>query len=644
MPNAHGKGGPLQRSTKTPQVFPPMLGLPGGEPLPDYRFSFPYRGGAVPVLLFLENNLTQNQIIGTGDLTIDILPELQYMVRGSYSYVGRERREFEPLEITGINNLPPSGAYDTDLRRHYVGETTLTYDKTFDEVHDLTLLAGYTAEAYEFHSSYMWGQEYPGELVKTLNAAKEVGGSTYGNENTLLSYLGRVSYNYDDRYLINFNVRRDGSSKFGEDNKWGWFPSISGAWRISNEAFFDSGIFSNLKLRASYGEMGNNQIGNYTHIASLGLTQAAFGQDESLQSGYYPSNLGNSNLTWETIKATNVGVNVGLFENRISLVADAYRNVTTDLLLNVDLPAHTGFGSQIMNIGSVLNQGIEFEIKSRNFVGEGFNWTTSLTLDMNENEVLELGPNDAPILSGAWYGQKNYTKVGEPIGSFYLLQQIDTWDTWEEIENNPSWDGARPGDPRIKDANGDGEVNDNDHKLLGRVMPKYNFGLSNTFRYKNFDLTVFIEGSGGNQVMSILAQRAFGKSNSSHIAKFGFWRDFWEGPDDPGDPKWVPEPNENKTGAQGKWTDRALMDATYQRLKNVTLGYTLPENLTQRIGLSKVRIALEGHNVWLNDNAPYVYTPEAYSESEGDPIQAAGYDYVSYPLPRQFLIGVDVTF
>jgi len=642
MPGAWGKGSVLHNTITCPQMFPPTTGIPGYEPMPQYG-RFRIQPLHTARLLYIDDELSQDQVMANGSLTIDILPELEYKIMGGYYYTVRDQETFSDLRITTIQNRLPYGSYGGNRRRKYVGDQTLTYEKIFNNVHNFSIMAGFSAEQYKYFSSSISGSNMPTDMVPTLNAAADINGSTGANEWSLMSYLGRVNYDYDKRYLLNLNIRRDGCSRFGKDRKWGVFPSVSVGWRIENEDFFHSELFSRLKLRASYGLMGNNQIGNYTHIATMGMAHYAIGTGESLNSGYYPSNLGNRELTWESMRSINLGVNIGLFDDRISLVVDAYRNVTSDLLMNVELPAHTGFGSQIMNIGEVMNEGIETQITTRNLVGD-FKWTTNLSFSLNDNIVRHLGPEDAPILSGAWYGQSNYTMVGHHIGAFYLLDQIGVWNTQEEIDNNPHWEGSEPGDPRILDWNKDNVCDENDAHMMGRIQPVYTFSMGNTFRYKNFDLSLFLNAAGGNKIMNVLHNRGFGSSSENKAIHYGWWRDFWKSAEDPGNGM-TPQPNANRTGAQAKWTDKALYDASYQRLKNVILGYTLPSTLTKNIGLSRVRIYLEGHNVWLHDNAPYVYNVEA-DLSEGQPISTtgSGYETASYPLPRQLLFGVDLSF
>jgi TonB-dependent starch-binding outer membrane protein SusC len=290
-----------------------------------------------------------------------------------------------------------------------------------------------------------------------------------------------------------------------------------------------------VKLRASWGQTGNNSIGNYSHIATVRTASAFFGQNEIVNAGILPNDLGNQDLGWEKSTSTNIGIDIGLMKDRINLSVEAYNNITSDLLLNVPIPWVAGFGNQLQNIGEVRNRGWEFDLNTRNTTG-AFQWTTRLNLSINQNEVLSMGPDDVPIMTGEFYApQVSFTGVGHPIGSFFMLTQEGIFQTQEEVDNSARWGNEGVGDVKFRDVNGDGVINNDDREVLGQPFPIWNFGFTNDFQYKNFDLRIFINGAGGHKTY-FATGRYYDLININNIKAYtSNWNNRWRSEQDPGD-------------------------------------------------------------------------------------------------------------
>ncbi|MGB3799508.1 MAG: TonB-dependent receptor, partial [Lewinella sp.] len=398
------------------------------------------------------------------------------------------QKRYTPSFVT--RNRTAGGDFSGYRRQTFVNENTVSLDRTFGSIHNVSAVLGTSYNASKFDNfAIRTSGGFNSEVITTLNAANINPNSTFTaeTENTLISFFGRVQYNLNDRYLITGSLRRDGSSRFGPETKWGTFPSVSLGWRVSEEPFMQNvSTINTLKLRGSWGISGNNGIGNYSHVSILGFDNYSFGG--SLAAGQVPTNFANSSLSWETSETVNVGLDVGFFENRIYTSFDVYTKRNSDLLLSIPIPTAVGFGSALTNIGEVLNRGWEFELQTQNLTGD-FRWTTNLNFSHNNNEVVQLGPDNAAILGGAFDINHNILTVGEPMYSLFLVQQ-DGILSRSDIESGVALYGNQvEGDPRYVDADGDGVITPDDRVLSGHPNPDYVWGVTNTFRWKGFDLS-----------------------------------------------------------------------------------------------------------------------------------------------------------
>jgi TonB-linked SusC/RagA family outer membrane protein len=395
--------------------------------------------------------------------------------------------------------LPAQASARNSTNLNWQTEFTATYNKKAGD-HEFGAIAGYSAQKNRFDMTSLNGTDFPNDLVRTINAAGTVTKPATGNsaeEYSLLSLLGRVSYNYKNKYFLNATIRQDGSSRFGPNSKWGSFPSISAGWLVSDEGFLkNSDAISLLKLRVSYGQTGNNLIPNYGAVSLLGTSRYVNGT--SVVNGLRTITIANPNLKWEKTAQFNIGLDMGFFKNRLNVTIDAYKSETNDMLLNVPVPAYTGFTSQLTNIGSMENKGIELTISSRNIQNKSFTWTTDFNISRNRNVVTKLGPNNAPIEIDEW----GYfvTEVGQPLSNYkgYIFDGL--YNNQSEVDKSVHYAGAAPGDPIIRDVNGDKKIDPSDRTILGNAQPDFTAGITNTFKFSNFEFSFMLQGVFGNEI------------------------------------------------------------------------------------------------------------------------------------------------
>jgi len=518
----------------------------------------------------------------------------------------------------------------------YLNENTLTYNKVIGD-HSFNGMAGYTWQI--FHSSNF--RSSARDFTSDLYEADNLGAGTnfpapesYRRQSRLASYLGRINYIYKDRYLITLTGRADGSSKFGENNKWAFFPSLALAWRVSEEEFMkDIPVISNLKIRGSYGKTGNQNIDDYRSLAMLRTQNYTLGG--VLVSGVGPGNIPNPNLKWETTATTDIGLDLGLFNNRLSIVFDYYYKKTTDLLWNISTPSTSGFSSIFKNIGSLENKGVELAIGADIFTSD-FKWNTQLNWSRNRNKVLEIPgytPSTQGSLSGHLKVNGSWLEPGMPVGVWNLLNHDGVFQTQEQLDAGPrSSNKDKLGDARFFDKSGDGFINYSDDRMIvGDPNPDFIYGWTNNFSFKGFDLSIYIQGSYGNDIINL--QRA--ETNVS-----GPWgnqrREILD--------RWTPtHTNSNIPRARVTvdpllvQSDWLIEDGSYMRVKTMTLGYTFNKIKF----MNSLRLYVTGQNLFtLTDYSGY--DPEV--NAQGNSNLQLGVDYNSYPSAKAFLFGINVTF
>ncbi|MDR2470475.1 MAG: SusC/RagA family TonB-linked outer membrane protein, partial [Tannerella sp.] len=555
-------------------------------------------------------------------------------------YISERRDRFNNQIIARTGK--PSGENWDNQYINVLNENILNFDRTFASVHHINAMAGFTVQSQTNKGAYIYGSNFANDLVPTLNAAGSWTANTTQSENALLSYLGRLQYAFADKYLLSASIRTDGSSRFGANTKWGTFPSVSAGWRLDQESFIQSvDAISRLKLRASWGKTGNNDIGDYASIPTLQNATYQYGASETLVIGMRPANIANKDLSWEKTATADVGLDIGVLDNRISLSVDYYNSHTSGLLLNVPIPYITGFSTELQNIGEVENKGVEIELSTTNIHTANFNWTTDLNFSFNQNKVLKLGANNTPIITGDWYDQVCITMIGKPIGSYYVYKNTGVYMNQAEVDADPARRAnTRPGDMKVEDYNKDGQITPDDRQVFGSNIPKYYFGFTNRASWKNFDLSVFLNGVGGNEIFNSNGRGPNRQGGSSYV-HYSHWKNRWRSPEEPGNGR-VPRASDRLTGIGGEFTSFDIYDGSYVRLKNITVGYTLPAQLLKPLQLSSLRVYASMDNVYLWDHYHVGYTPEV--DMDGGVATRAGRDYGTYPSTRSILFGLNITF
>ncbi|WP_348799819.1 SusC/RagA family TonB-linked outer membrane protein [Flavobacterium adhaerens] len=524
------------------------------------------------------------------------------------------------------------GSYNTYRRQNLANENTLNYNKSFGD-HNFNVLLGQSFSSYEITRSYLSsGALYNNSTIETLPTGSL--GYTNAEKSTLLSYFARLQYDYKERYLLSSSIRRDGSSKFGRDRRWGEFYSLALGWRINNEAFMKNVNWLNeLKLRASIGTNGSDNIGSYASQPTLATYYYSMGGAAAVGQG--AASIANPELHWEESKSFDFGLDFGILKNRISGTFEMYRKDNTDLLLRVPVPTSAGFSSYLTNIGAVQNQGWEFQLNTVNIVTKDFQWKTSANISHNENEVKALGPDQTKIeISNSFDGGVPFIKleVGKPMYTIFALQQ-DGVVTQADIDKGGTTIGGKAlvlGDPRYIDQNADGKINSEDRVDVGNPTPKYTWGITNDFRYKNLDLSVLVQGQNGGTVYG-LTGRAIDRTGMGSVensldvdpAVRGNWRTTF--------------------GYQAN-TDW-LYKSDYLSVRSITLGYSLKEISKVVKRIDNMRLYLSGENLFYYNKYKVGFNPEAVNtsgSSNGD--FAVPVDYGGAPLAKSVVLGVNINF
>lgn len=523
-----------------------------------------------------------------------------------------------------------SASHSNSYTYSWLWENTANYTFNLFDKHNFDVLAGWTAQKAHTESSSMYGRDFPDNSIQNLSAAKTITGSQDIQEWTLLSFVARLNYNYKHKYLLSLAYRTDGSSKFGADNRWGGFPSASVGWIVSEENFMKSiKPISYMKLRASYGVIGNNNIGNYTQYASMVSTNAVI--NNQYLSGKSLGGFNNAMLGWETTREFDLGVDFGFLDGRINFSYDYYHKTTEDLLYNVELPISSGFTNFQNNIGKLAFWGHELTLSTKNLVGE-FKWNTDINVSFNDNKVLALGTANATL-----YGDNTINEVGQRIGQLYGLVWDGVYWNQEDFDNSPKYIGAQVGTIKYKDINGDGEItNDNrDKTVIGRSSPVATLGMTNTFNYRNFDLSIVMSGAFGHKMYNYMERFVTNLDGTFNVLREV--NDRWRSEDNPGSGKHG-KVISGTTGQERDWfSSNFLYNASYFTIKNITLGYTIP--FKKNSAFKNVRVYGSIQQALVLTKYPG-WNPEA-SASGG---VSAGIDYTRYPVPRTFTLGVNLNF
>jgi TonB-linked SusC/RagA family outer membrane protein len=520
---------------------------------------------------------------------------------------------------------------------NWLNENILSYSKTLAGVHNLSGVLGYTAQGFrnEFFSANAANFRDDFALYNNLGSGATLRAPGSGAVDWgLVSYLARVNYGYSNRYLFTLTARADGSSRFGHARKYGFFPSGAVGWRVINESFMaGQRIFSDLKLRGSYGFSGNQEIGDYAFLSSIMPVNTAFGG--TLQVGGAQNRVGNQDLSWEKNAQFNVGADIGVLNNRIQLTADYYIKTTSDLLILVNIPQSSGFSTSLQNIGKVENRGVELGLNTTNIDKGDFRWFTEFNISFNQNKILNLDRGRQEFVTGNFGNVIGYnlTRVGEPLGVFYGRVMEGIFQNQEEITGSAQ-PSARPGDFRFQDLNNDGAITDADRTIIGNPNPKFFGGLNNTVTFKGFDLNIFLQGTSGNDILNFQRFETFNLNGQNNQSRDVLNR--WTGP---GTSNTIPRANTG--GGQRIFSTFHVEDGSYLRVRNISLGYTLPTALVQKLPLTSIRVYVSAQN--LMTFTKYTgYDPEVSFFGSGSANQ--GVDYGAYPAAKTIIAGLNLKF
>ncbi|HEY4206422.1 MAG TPA: SusC/RagA family TonB-linked outer membrane protein, partial [Puia sp.] len=612
---------------------------------PDGSYTIRERTNPVAEAKETHDQSYTNKLLGSAYLEIDVLRNLTFKTNWAIDYFNSNGEYFLPSTVLGGSTRPASATLAENTS--WLNENTLSYTNTFKEIHNLTALVGYSVQKNNSYNTSEKGSLAATDIIYTLNAsAQRDQVYSYKSAYGISSLFGRVNYSLKNRYLLSVNMRQDGSSRFGKNNKYAFFPAVSLGWRISDEAFFrNMTLIQDLKLRVSAGKTGNQSIGNYLWQGTY-ATGADYAGDPGVRAGSIPVD----NLTWESTKQYNLGVDLTMLNSRLTFTADAYIKRTSGLLFNVPLPSTTGFSSTTQNLGNIENRGLEFNLTGIIFKSRNFSWTSSFNISFNRNKVIEL-PDHVPLINtyttGAYYSSNaNFiTQEGKPIGSFYGYKWTgEIYPTDEAaVADVATIDGRKPigGTFRYQDISGiagkpDGKIDSYDRQRIGTPFPDYTGGFNNQVTYKNFDLNVFLQFVSGN---CLFDQTRF--SSDRGFVYNGATTDMLNAWDHPGQIT-----NVHKAWAVTDPMDNAFSSAwiengSYLRIKDLTIGYNFSSAFLSRIKLTGIRIYLSSNNL-LTVTHYKGFDPEV-SVKSGD-ARTVGVDIGAYPQVRSFIGGVNVKF
>lgn len=633
---------------------------------------------AVALAQMRENYNKKMNFRVNGSLEATLYKGLTFKTELSADYNLNKFYYYEPDYTFGkLTSDTRTGKWTKTDTKYWSWRNILTYQNTFAEKHAVNVMLGQEMSQSHWENQVSTATGFLTNSTHDPSAGDITASTGNGtqNDNSIFSYFGRAFYSYDDRYLVTATLRRDGSSRFAKGNRWGWFPSAALAWRVSNEKFMakTSNVISNLKLRLGWGSTGNQNVSDWAYMALLSSKSTPWG------TGVLNGNTPNPDLKWETTTSWNVGFDLSLFRNRIEFIFDWYYKKTNDLLLQLPLPAYIGSYGQGAasnpwgNVGSMSNQGVEMTLNTVNIDKGGFQWRSSFTFSLNRNKVISLDTESASIDKTFQIGSDVLTVTrtveGKPVGQLYGYKVIGRFDKAEDFYykdkngvvkpvaipegSSISESGTWIGDYIFADINGDGVINNQDCTFIGDPQPDFTYGIGNTFSWKGFDLSIFFNGSYGNDILNLTGRELSDVRVNSNLLKecAGYAKVGVIDPNLPADDfrnlyvtnpsSRLPRLSASTTNANNRISDRYVEDGSYIRLQNISLSYTLPRSLVSKLKLQNVKVYMNLQNVytWTNYSG---YDPEVGS-MYGDALMT-GVDYGRYPSPRIYTFGLNISF
>lgn len=627
-------------------VMPPVVGLDENTESTGYSQAHTFINPLVRLAEMTANGRGHNLHLNTF-AEYKPIETLKLRTQLGYNYHNATYNEFIPFNVNGGTK---AAGFATNRNSFNMSiQNTATYTPDLGQDHSLELLAGQSFERNSEEYLAGGGMDYPNDLNPWLdNAGTPTLAKSNATANTIASYFGRAQYQLLNRYLFMASARYDGSSRFGQNYKWGLFPAFSAGWKLNEEAFLkDVDFIDLLKIRGSWGLAGNDRIGDYEHIALLATQN--YNLNGELFNGLVPSTIPNLDLSWEKTQSVNIGLDVYLFAGRLQFIADAYRNKTTDLLLNVPTTRLSGFANIRKNAGAVENKGLEFQLTATNIEKTNFRWTSSLNFSLNRNKVLDMG-TAADIVVNTWGADAFITKAGHPIGSYYMYQTEGLL-LPHHFDNDgnalvPIANGQQEGNIRIVDQDHNNIINTDDYVILGSNQPDFLYGFSNEITYQGFDFSFDLQGSKGGKIF-YQGRRGFDNGVGEGSNQYERWLHSYKTEEMKASiPAGANMEWDGKTpnffGVNPIYNDTWLYDASFLRIRNITLGYTLSEKSLGKLRMKKARLYVMADNLYTFTKYPGA-NPEA-NNSDGNESTAAGIDYGSYPISRRFTFGVQLAF
>ncbi|PUZ25666.1 TonB-dependent receptor [Chitinophaga parva] len=593
-------------------------------------------GNPVATAKDLLNRSTTYRILGNVYANFKILDGLDFRTSAGADVINTKEKYYAPRTVLSGYNVNGQARVSSANSTSWLNENTLTYHHNFND-HALTVLGGFTVQKYNRETVTTAASGFVNDLQKAdnLGAGAIIGSPVTNVDNwQLASFIGRINYAFKDKYLLTLTERVDGSSKFGTNNKFGYFPSGSVAWKLSEEDFIKQlHLFSELKIRASYGKIGNQEIASYQSLA--GLSNMSYVIGDQVVKGYAPGNIPNGDLKWESTAQADLGLDAGFFNGRLNITADWYNKKTTDMLLFINVPWSTGFSSALQNIGSVQNRGVELGLNAA-VIDKQFKWNVNLNIAANRNKVLSLGPV-SQILTGEINGYLKISnpvvvQAGHPISSFFGYVSDGIFQTGDAISHSAQ-PTAVAGDRRYKDLNGDGKIDATDRKFLGNADPKFFGGMTHDFFYKGFDLSASFNWVYGNTILNSTRAELdlpTGQKNSSERVKYR-----WT-PTNPSNS--IPRASLNRSFL---FSNAQLESGSYFRLGVLTLGYSLPARWLQAARIQQLRVYASALNLFTITHYTG-YDPEGNQTGQGTILR--GVDADTYPTPKAYMVGLNLNF
>ena len=570
---------------------------------------------------------------------LQVLKGLKYRFSAGGDYSNYEYNFFDPSTVGAYRAAAPDVTFANRteyIRKNYLIENVLSLDRKWGS-HKIDAIGGQSFQQEDNTQLLTEATAFPDNSIRNI-----AGGTAFKNTLTqykwrLLSYFTRVNYTFDNKYNLMASYRRDGSSRFGTNSKWGDFYAFSGSWTVSNENFFpENKVLTDLKLRYSLGSNGNNQIPNFGALSLMNQENYAFGG--ILAPGYATATAPNPNISWEKSKSNNFGIDFSLFKNTLNISADYYILHRDGLLLDVPVPQQSGFSTSLQNIGKIKNSGFELQIASKTFnIAKDLTYSGSFNFSTNKNEVLALANGQNQIITG----ENNFsiTKVGGSIGEMYGYNIIGIYKTQQEITNSAHITGTIVGDYIMEDLNGDGKIDVNDKRSFGSGVPKYILGFNNNFRYKNFELSFSLYSEIGKKIYNADAVTTLESGEGFGMASQYYFDNRYNAQTNPNGFFGMPNMNFSNNRKEARTSNLYFKDADYVRLRSLRLAYNLPQSVLGNLGLENVQVYLVGNNI---------FTLSKYKglniDATSDNVLTQGFDQAYYPVAKIYSMGFNLKF